>query len=102
MTKPVVNEKDRVAENGASRSQQRVVRALTEWDERVLACITTNKPEGVANWTILPNEYGAGGEISQSLQKLKRRGLAVIVRKHRGVTWWKASQRPNGKVSDER
>lgn len=77
----------------------RVVGALTEWDERVLASITTNKPEGVVNWMILPNEYGAGVEISRSLQKLKRRGLAVIVRKHRGDTWWKASQRPNEALS---
>lgn len=30
MTQPVVNEKDRAAENGASRSEQRVVGALEE------------------------------------------------------------------------
>lgn len=74
------------------------VRVLTPWDERVLKAITTDKKEGVANWTILPNEYGSGGEITRSLQKLKRRGLAVIVSKRRGDTWWRATQRPNAQA----
>lgn len=65
---------------------------LTEFDRRVLKAITTHKKEGVANWQILPRDYGAGVEISAALQKLKRLGLAAIVSRHGGVTWWKAQK----------
>jgi hypothetical protein len=72
---------------------QREVRPLTEFDERVLGCITTDNPHGVPFFSIIP-EYLSGEEISKALQKLKRRGLAVVTTT-RGSSRWRAIKRPS-------
>jgi len=70
-----------------------IARPLTEFDERVLQLITTSRPDGIPFFSIMPN-YLDGEEISQSLQKLKRRGLAVVAIR-RGTSRWRATKRPN-------
>ena len=72
------------------------MRPLSDFDELVLRSITTGRKDAMAIFNILPLER-SGDKISRSLQKLKRRGWAVIVRNRGGVTWWRST-----KAADQR
>lgn len=63
---------------------------LSWFELRVLRDISTNDPRGRPSWLILDCSSFDGGDIARALQKLKRHGLAKVVSKKRGVTWWKA------------